>query len=138
MTAADSTHNNAQHPLPAALLAYACGLYPVEADIELLIDHATFLHRNDFITRFVHLGTNIVGNVELAEIDWPSAITALDTGELPCSGGENRLLRLAASLADGLPVSLRDAITGIDQRNVTLLIKAVLHASEQRPSRQIN
>ena len=134
MTTADSTHGNTEPPLSAALRACARGIYPVEAGVELLIDHATFLRRHDFTTCFVHIGTSTINKVELAEIDWPATITALDTGQLPCSGGENRVLRLAASLADGLPVSLRDTITGIDDHNVTLLVKAVLHASGQRPS----
>ena len=42
------------------------------------------------------------------------------------------MLRLAASLADQAPVSLGEAITGIDNRNVGLLVKAVLHASGRR------
>lgn len=42
------------------------------------------------------------------------------------------MLRLAASLADQAPVGLGDAITGIDGRNVGLLVKAVLHASGRR------
>jgi hypothetical protein len=49
--------------------------------------------------------------VLMATIDWPAAITALDGGGLPASGGERRVLRLAASLADGIPVDLRDAFT---------------------------
>jgi hypothetical protein len=69
----------------------------------------------------------------MAEIDWAAAITALDAGDLPCSGGEQRMLRLAASLADGIPVDLRDALTGIDHCNIQLVITAVLHASGQRP-----
>jgi hypothetical protein len=40
--------------------------------------------------------------------------------------------RLAASLADQASVSLSEAITGIDDRNVGLLVKAVLHASGRR------
>ena len=32
-------------------------------------------------------------------------------------------------LADQAPVSLGEAITGIDDRNVGLLVKAILHAS---------
>jgi hypothetical protein len=36
---------------------------------------------------------------------------------------------LAASLADQAPVSLGEAITGIDDRNVGWLVKAVIHAS---------
>ena len=42
------------------------------------------------------------------------------------------MLRLAASLADQAPVTLGDAITGIDDRDVGLLVEAVLHASERR------
>jgi hypothetical protein len=44
------------------------------------------------------------------EIDWPAAVAALDTGGLPCSSGERQILRLAASLAEGIPVDLRDAL----------------------------
>ena len=43
------------------------------------------------------------------------------------------MLRLAASLAGGIPVSLRDTLTGIDHRNIELVITAVLHAWGQRP-----
>jgi hypothetical protein len=70
----------------------------------------------------------------LADINWPAAITALDTGALPCSGGDQRILRLAASLATGLPVNLRDAITGLDDHNTHLVVNAVLHTSGQRPN----
>jgi hypothetical protein len=42
------------------------------------------------------------------------------------------MLRLAASLAGQAPVSLGEAITGIDERNVSLLVKAVRHASGRR------
>ena len=42
------------------------------------------------------------------------------------------MLRLAASLADQAPVSLGDAITGIDERNVGLLIKSVQHTAGRR------
>lgn len=43
------------------------------------------------------------------------------------------MLRLAASLAAGIPVSLRDALTEIDDRAIHLVINAVLHASGRRP-----
>jgi hypothetical protein len=42
------------------------------------------------------------------------------------------MLHLAASLARDVPVSLGEAITGIDDHNVGLLVEAVLHASGQR------
>ena len=107
------------------LRAWAHGIYPDEAGVELFIGHASFLRRADFASRFI----SIPGD-GLAVIDWPAAIAALDDS-LPCSGAENRMLRLAASLADGIPVNLRDALTGIDDRGIRLVIKAALHASGQ-------
>ena len=44
------------------------------------------------------------------------------------------MLRLAASLAGDIPVRLGGAVTGIDQRNAGLLVKAILHACGQRQS----
>jgi len=116
-------------PLAAQLRAWARGIYPDEAGVELLIGHAVFLDRADFTSRFITIPGDGDG---LAVIDWPAAIAALDDS-LPCSGGENRMLRLAASLTDGIPVNLRDTLTGIDDRGIQLVIKAVLHASGHRP-----
>jgi hypothetical protein len=75
-----------------------------------------------------------------AAIDWEAAVSALHAGELPSSGGERRILLLSASLADRAPASLGDAITGIDDSNAGLLVKAVLHASGRRqvPRQQPN
>ncbi len=120
----------AQPPLAGPLRDWARGIYPDEAGVELLIDHATFLQRADFTGRFVT--TTSSDGTDLAAIDWPAAITALEAG-LACSGGEQRMLRLAASLAGGIPVNLRDALTGIDDRGIQLMIKAVQHASGRRP-----
>jgi hypothetical protein len=120
--------------LAAALRACAAGLYPSEAAVALLIAHDTFLHRSDFTGRFITRGISISdGTTELASIDWDAAITALDAGELPCSGGERRILRLAASLTAGILVDLSDAITGLDQDNIHLIINAIQHASGKRP-----
>ena len=119
----------AEPPLAAQLRAWARGIYPDEAGIELLIGHAVFLDRADFTSRFITIPGDGAG---LAVIDWPAAVAALDDS-LPCSGGENRMLRLAASLAAGIPVNLRDALTGIDDRGIQLVIKAVLRASGHRP-----
>jgi hypothetical protein len=68
----------------------------------------------------------------MADIDWPAAITALHAGELPCSGGERRILELSSSLAGGTPVDLNDTATGLDDDNIARLVKAILHASGQR------
>jgi ADP-ribose pyrophosphatase YjhB (NUDIX family) len=133
--AAATRHEPEEPPLAlaGALRAHARGLHAAEAGTELLICHATWLHRSDFRDRFVHTGTGITGATELARIDWAAAITALDAGELPCSGGEGRMLRLAASLVDGIPVDLRDALTSLDTRNTDLVSRAVPHANGRRP-----
>jgi hypothetical protein len=120
-----------------ALRACARGLHPAEAAVELLINHRTWLRRDDFRDRFIHPGASITdGLTELAEIDWPAAITALDYGDLPSSSSEQQILRLAASIADGLPVDLRDALTGLDDRNINLVTTAVLHTSGRPPNTQ--
>ncbi|MGH3194904.1 MAG: hypothetical protein ACRDOH_31800 [Streptosporangiaceae bacterium] len=118
--------------LHAALRAGAEGLYALEAGTGLIIAHGSWPARGDF-GRFIHIVDSITApGTELASIDWEAAITALDAGGFPSSSGEKRMLRLAASLAGDIPVRLGDAITGIDDRNVSLLIKAVLHASGRR------
>lgn len=99
---------------------------------DLLISQR-WLHRGDFTDRFITIGPAAFDDRTTACVDWPAAINALDAGDLACSGGEQRMLRLTAGLVDGIPVDLRDALTGIDSTNVQLLVRAVLHASGRRP-----
>jgi hypothetical protein len=68
----------------------------------------------------------------MAWIDWDAVIAALDGGRLPASGGEKRIVRIAAGLAAGHPVSLRDAIPGLDSRSLSLVTAAIRHAAGQR------
>ena len=120
----------------AALRACATGLYPGEAGVELLISHGGFLHRRDFAA-FVRTGTSITdGTTQMAQVDWDAAIGALHAGRLPASGGEQRILQLAASIGAGTPVSLRDAIPGLDNRNLQLVITAIQHTAGRRPPRR--
>ena len=46
---------------------------PPEASVALLVDHGTFLHRDDFTSRFIEHGTS--GGTAMATIDWDVAIT---------------------------------------------------------------
>jgi hypothetical protein len=117
--------------LTAALHACAAGIYTLEAGVALLASHGTFLHRRDFTSRFIQHGTS--DGAPMAAVDWDAAIVALQVGELPCSGGERRILQLSASLADGILVDLRDAVTGLDDDNTALLVRAVQHAAGKRP-----
>ncbi len=119
--------------LAAAVRAGAGGLYSLEAACELLIS-AGWLHRDDF-TRFVSTGTSLTDGVtELAHIDWQAVITSRETGHLPCSSGENRILRLAASIAAGIPVDLNETLCGLDQTSISLVVRALRHANGQRPA----
>jgi hypothetical protein len=116
--------------LATALMACATGIYTTEAGVALLIANGTFLHRDDFTSRFIQTGTSISDGITLmADIDWDAAITALNSGDLPCSGGERRILQLSASLAVGTPVSLRDTVTGLDHDNTARLLGAIRHAT---------
>ena len=117
--------------LSTALRAAAAGIHPDEAGTGLIISHGTFLHRDDF-TRNVETAASISDGTPRAWIDWDAVITALDTGLLPASGGEKRILRVAASLAAGHPVSLREAIPGLDQHSLDLVTAAIRHAAGQR------
>lgn len=75
----------------------------------------------------------LVDGRSIAAIDWPGAVAALHGTGLPCSGGEQQILRITASLAEGVPVDLRDALTGLDEANLDLVATAVLHAGGRRP-----
>ena len=117
--------------LAGALLASACGIRTLEAGTGLLIDCGSWLHRQDFTSRFITTtATSISDGVTLlAATDWQAAITALHAGELPASSGERRMLLLAASIAGGTPVSLCDTLPGIDRRNASLVVTAIAHAT---------
>ena len=116
--------------LPAALRACASGIDPLEAGTSLLIDCDSWLHREDFTSRFITTGTSISDRAALmASTDWEAAITALNAGQLAASSGERRMLLLAASTAAGIPVSLYDTLPGLDHRNASLVVKAIAHAA---------
>ena len=117
--------------LSAALRAHARGLSCLEAAVELLISHGRWLRREDFL-HFVHTAPTVTDANPMAPIDWPDATTALDREQLPCSGGEARILRLAASLAQGIPVDLRDALTSLDSFDADLVAHTVKHATGHR------
>jgi hypothetical protein len=120
--------------LAAGLRVHAQGLCCLEAAAELIIAQ-DWLHRDDFTSRFITVHPGTGSGHPTAVIDWPAAIAALGSS-LPCSGGEQRMLKITASVADGIPVDLRDTLTGLDGCNIQLLITAVLHASGQSPSRR--
>jgi hypothetical protein len=103
-------------------------LYCGQAAVELLIAHRYWLCREDFVGRFVRLVPHVAGDGVLAVVGWRVAVRALSTGRLPCSGGEGRVLRIAASVAEGVPVDLADCLSTIDSVNIGMVVDAVYRA----------
>jgi hypothetical protein len=105
----------------AGLRAWARGVYPLEAAVELL---ARFEDG-----RFARSGWAWIDHD--SDTDWCVLDADRLTSEaVAClSGGERRVLALVASLAGGHPVDLADAVTGIDRATVRLVLAAIGHAA---------
>ena len=114
---------------------WAKGLLCAEAAVELLIGHCSWLFRGDFLGIAVGFGWEVFSGREMAAVDFGAAARALETGVLPCSASEGQVLRIAASIAEGAPVDLREAVTGLDEDNAVLAAEAVLHAAGDRDLR---
>ncbi len=74
----------------------------------------------------------MAGGGVLAVVDWPAAVKALGAGGLACSRSEGCVLRIAASIAAGIPVDLGECLSTLDKDNVGLVVAAVLHANGSR------
>jgi hypothetical protein len=99
------------------------------AAVELLARHNHFLHLPQF-RRLIATGRSVFTGEPILTIRWQAAITALDTGLLPCTGSERAVLRIAASIGDhDIPVHLRDALGSLDQRNIALVTTAITQAN---------
>lgn len=111
---------------------WAKGLLCLEAAVELLIGNRSWLLREDFLEIAVKFGCEVFSGRPMAAVDFVAAAAALEAGVLPCSGGEGRVLRIAASIAEGVPVDMREAVTGLDEDNAVLAAAAVLRAAGHR------
>jgi hypothetical protein len=114
--------------LAAMIRAHAQGILRWEAAAELLIGHQSWLMRADFTTSYITIRRG--RRLRVADVDYLSAVNALDRGELPCSGSEANVLRIAASLASGVAtINLGQAISGLDADNTVLVLTAIAHAN---------
>lgn len=111
------------------LRTHAAGLLPETAAVDLLITHRYWLTHPAFTARFVHPVTTDAGCPIGAWIDWHAAITALRRGDLPCSASQATMLRIAASLAADLPLSLREVLGALDATNLTAVTTAITTAN---------
>jgi hypothetical protein len=99
------------------------------AAVELLIGHLSWLLRADFVGAFVETGEGFTDGTPMAWVDWQAAVAALKTGRLPCSPSEGQVLRIAASLAEGIPLDVREAVSGLDAANIVLVAQAIVRAA---------
>jgi hypothetical protein len=118
--------------LSSALRVWAKGQFCTEAAAELLIGHRWWLYRDDFRDIAVEFGWQAFSGQVMAVVDFAAAAGALEAGVLPCEGSEGQVLRLAASIAAGVPVDLGSAVSGLDAGNAGLVAAAVLHAAGHR------
>lgn len=105
----------------AGLRAWAQGPYSLEAAVELLVGFAG--------GRFATPGHPWIQPCDQPGMWWldPSRITNDTTGAF--SGGEQRMLRIVASLAGGEPVDLSRNLAGLDRPAIGLVLAAVAHAA---------
>jgi hypothetical protein len=68
---------------------------------------------------------------QVAAVDFTAAAEAVQ-GVLPCSDGERQVLLVAASIAEGIPVDLREAALCMDAVNAARATQAVCHAAGSR------
>jgi len=106
----------------------AAGMLPDMAAAGLIIALGHFLHDPAF-RRIIAAGASVTDGQPFAVIRWNAAITALENGYLACTGSERAVLLIAASLAEGVPVSLRDCLGSLDRRNITLVTSAITAAN---------
>jgi len=99
------------------------------AAVELLARHDHFLHLPAF-RRLIAAGSSVFTGEPVVTIRWKAAITALEAGRLPCTGSEQAVLRIAASIGDhDIPVHLREVLGGLDHRNIALVTAAITQAN---------
>jgi hypothetical protein len=89
------------------------------------------LDREDFLQVAVEVGWEPFRGCQVAAVDFAAAAEAVQ-GVLPCSAGERQVLLVAASIAEGIPVDLREAALCMDEVNAARAAQAVCHAAGRR------
>jgi hypothetical protein len=110
-----------------ALLRAAVGDYSAEAAVLLLANAGHWLPQLQGAGLICLLG-DVDGDGLWAQVAWSDLDAALRAGRIGGSSSQLRLLRAAASLAEGQPVDLGDLAAGLDRDGLALLLAAVAHA----------
>ncbi len=107
----------------------AAGMPADRAAVELIARHNHFLHLPEF-PRVMAAARLVLTGEPVVTIRWKAAIYTLETSRLPCTGSEEAVLRIAASLGDNdLPVHLRQHLSSLDHRNISLVAAAITRAN---------
>lgn len=99
-----------------ALRAWAKGIYPIEAGVELLI--RTGLTGGPWVRC----------NTEARDRWWVDVDEINPNTIGTYSGGQRRLLRIAASLLGGEAANLYEDVPGLDRAHLALVLAAIAHA----------
>jgi hypothetical protein len=118
--------------LAEQLCEHALGVNADYAAVDLIANHAVWLHRADFAP-FIQRGRYHSTGEPMAVIRWRAAHTALQRRQLPCSGSEANVLCIGASLAAGIPISLRHVLGCLDHRNIAHVVRAIGIANDTWP-----
>lgn len=105
----------------AGLRAWAKGLYPLEAAVELLVRTAD--------GRFASPGYPWIQPCDQPGWWWLDHEAITEDNLAALSGGEQRILRIVASLAGGSPVNLSACLPGLDRDLMELVLAAMAHAN---------
>lgn len=100
-----------------ALRAWAKGIYPLEAGVELLLRSGFAGPSRPWVQPGETPGRYWIDVDQIT----PDTIGVY-------SGGEQRILRIVAALMNGEPVSLYEALPGLDRDNLALVLAAIAHA----------
>jgi hypothetical protein len=119
--------------LVESLYEHVTGINADTAAVDLIAHHGVWLHRPDFAKFLQHGRCHSTGE-PMAAIRWRAAHTALQRGQLPCSGSEADVLLIAVSLAAGVPVSLRHVLGNLDHHNIAHVIRAIGIANDTWPT----
>lgn len=107
---------------------WAKGIYTIEAAVELLIRFQGGRFASPGDPWIVSPREERRGNMQSRHWLDVDQLTAEAAAGAVLSGGERRVLALAASIAGGSPVDLSDAVSGLDRETLDLVLAAIAHA----------
>ncbi len=114
----------------SALLRAAVGDYAAEAAVLLLVNSGHWLAQLQAAGLIaIALDGDAADGGPWAAVQWTDLDGALRRGAIAGSGVQLRVLRAAASIAEGHPVDLGDLAGGLDRPALTLVLAALAHAA---------